>query len=118
MVDDERLLEILSIAQRTSMRGEGVSIRQALTDCDYGVLRPHFNANDFLRVIGSHPELIDQWVRYSQDKRTAGGWYIDASGSKLGSLAERAEIQFGSMADAVSNYAIRELDFWASIGAT
>jgi len=118
MIEDERLLQILLIAHRTSMRGEGVSLRQALADAEYRTLRPDLAVNDIRRVLDSHSELIDQWVRYSEDKRTDGGWYLKASDSSIGSLAERAEIRFGSVADAVANYAIRELDFWSGIGAT
>jgi hypothetical protein len=118
MIDDERLLQILSVAHRTSMRGEGVSLSQALADTEYRAMRSHFDANDLRAVIDSHPELIHQWERYSEDKRTDGGWYLKASDSAIGSLTEPAEIRFGSVADAVANYAIRELDFWAGIGAT
>jgi len=118
MVDNERLLQILSIAHRTSMHGEGVSLHQALADAEYGALRPHFDVNDIRRVIDSHAELIDQWVRYSEDKRSSGGWYINAAAATIGSLAQREEIPFTSVADAVSNFAIRELDFWSSVDAT
>ena len=118
MIDDELLFQILSIAHRTSMRGEGVSLRQALADAEYRPLRSDFDVNDIRPVLDSHYELIDQWVRYSEDKRTDGGWYLKASDSSIGSLAEPAELRFGSVADTVANYAMRELDFWSGVSAT
>ena|SRR5436190_8322877 len=118
MIDDERLLRILSIAHRTSMRGEGVSLSQALADTGYRAMRLQFDVDDLRRVVESNPELLDQWSRYSDDKRTDGGWYLKTSDSVIGSLAEKAEIRFGSVAEAVANYAIRELDFWFHSGAT
>jgi len=100
------------------MRGEGVSLSQALADTDYRAMRLHFDVHDLRRLVDSNPELLDQWARYSEDKRTAGGWYLKASDSVIGSLAETAQIRFGSVAEAVANYVIRELDFWSNIGAT
>jgi len=88
MIDDERLLQILSVAHRTSMRGEGVSLSQALADTEYRAMRLHFDANNLRDVIDEHPELIDQWERYSEDKRTDGGWYLKASDSAIGSLTD------------------------------
>jgi len=98
-----------AIAAHTAARGD---------DAEYRTLRSDFDVNDIRRVLDSHYELIDQWVRYSQDKRTDGGWYLKASDSSIGSLAEPAELRFGSVADTVANYAIRELDFWSGVSAT
>lgn len=32
---------------------------------------------DLVELLPQHPELIDDWVAYSQDKCTSGGWYLD-----------------------------------------
>lgn len=116
MIDDKQLLQILAIAHRTSRQGGGVSLHQALQDADYLALRQHFDVTDLRRVVSGHSELIDQWIRYSEDKRTTGGWYL--SDLRIGSFAETTEIRFASVVDAVANYAIRELDFWCKVGAT
>jgi|SRR6478736_3495977 len=96
-VDAGSLLKILGIGHDTSMRGEGISLHEAIRRSAYLKFRPHFSAVDLVPLVRQHPELIAQWRMYSEDKRTAGGFALE-----------------GETAESVADYIVRELDFWAA----
>ena len=41
-----------------------------------GSIAPH----DLRLFLEQHPDLIDEWVRWSEGKRTSEGWYLSPSG--------------------------------------
>ena len=107
-----KLLFILNIGQDVSMRGEGISLRQALSRINYHELRTQFTPKDLLPLLRMQPQIIDQWLMYSADKRTSSGWYIKESG-EVGQVDNpKSSLYFASMEIAVAEYVVRELDFW------
>ena len=115
MRTEEKILAILRVGHVVSKRGEGLSLRNALFHADYVEARKHFDAQDLLSVILKRRELIEQWLRYSEDKRTSCGWYLMDTG-EVGRAAEPNEpLHFGSIEEAVAEYVIRELDDWAAV---
>jgi hypothetical protein len=113
---DEQLRRILAIGHDTSGRGDGISLREALNRARYRECRTGLQEADLLRVIEAEPELVDQWLAYSEDKRTEGGWYVLRSGEVGKVTKPSSRIQFGTIEQAVAAYVIRELDFWAGVG--
>ena len=108
------LLKILEIGHETSLRGRGVSLQDALRNANYKALRPNFASRDLLPLIAAKPDIIEQWVLYSADKRTAGGWYLLEDG-QIGQVeSETTPVHFASLEEAVAEYVVRELDFWSS----
>jgi hypothetical protein len=74
-VDNPRLMAILGIGHDTSIRGEGLSLRDALARTEYSALRAEFGPADLVPLLRANPEFISQWLMYCEDKRTAGsGW--------------------------------------------
>ncbi len=75
-----------------------------------------------LELLHSHlnaePSLIEDWERWSQDKRTSGGWYLTRSvgGLTVGSLDGRFEPTrfYASAMEACAEFIVRELK---SVGA-
>jgi hypothetical protein len=117
MTDRNALLQgILGISHATSMRGAGISMREALKVAGYAEHRPSLTAAELRPLVADHPELIDQWLSYSKDKRTDGGWYIRRDGKIGRVLKPRNERQYATIQDAVAEYVVLELDFWAHIG--
>ncbi len=111
----EKLIAILRIGHDTSMRGEGVSLKQALSRVDYLEIRKLFDPNDLVPLIKENREFIDQWIMYSEDKRTSGGWYITEAW-EVGQVDDPNGItHFASGEEAVAEYVVKELDFWASV---
>jgi len=112
---NENLLAILRIGHETSMRGAGLSLRDALSLTTYRELRPQFGESDLLEHLKNHPALIEEWLLYSEAKRTSGGWYLRHDGT-IGQVSRRGEeIRFPSLHEAVAAYVVRELDFWANL---
>ena len=72
----EDLLAILRIGHETSMRGAGLSLRDALSRTRYRELRPLFGESYLLAHLRDHPAPIEEWLLYSEDKRTDGEWYL------------------------------------------
>jgi hypothetical protein len=97
-VGRDELMRILRIGHDASMRGEGISLHEAIRRSEYSELRPKFGATDLMPLIRDHPELIAQWIMYSEDKRTDGGFALT-----------------GDSAEEVADFVIRELDFWATM---
>jgi hypothetical protein len=111
-----QLLPILGIGHSTSMRGAGISLRDALQVTHYAEHRLSFTTADLVPLIESDPSLVEQWMSYSEDKRTLGGWYILRNGA-IGRVSEHiAERQFETIERAVAEYVILELDFWSNLG--
>ena len=111
----ESILAILRIGHDTSMRGAGLSLRRALSRADYVEARKHLDAQHLVPVIQAHEEFIEQWLMYSEDKRTTGGWYVRETG-EVGRIDDPSSTQrFGSIENAVAEYVVRELDYWAAV---
>ena len=106
------LLAILSIGYATSGRGEGISLREALSRAEYSVRRGSLKPSDLLPFLKLDPMLVRQWLAYSEDKRTSGGWYVLDTG-EIGTVAPpRQKVRFDSVDEAVAEFVVRELDFW------
>ena len=96
------------------MRGEGISLREALSRSKYRDVRPKISVDDVLTAIKNKPDLVSQWVMYSEDKRTDGGWYILSEKCEIGRLGKnRITATFNCLEEAVAFYVLHELDFWA-----
>lgn len=111
-INKENLLQILSIGHDTSIRGEGLFLRQSMSRTYYRKMRKQFSQEDLIPLIQENEEYITQWIMYSLDKRTSSGWYINEDGDvyKSNSYLEH----YDSIEEAVAVYVIRELDYWAN----
>jgi hypothetical protein len=109
----EHLLAILQIGHDMSTRGSGQSLSEALRETRYADLRANFGPGDLRPLIISRPELAESWCAHSADKRTSGGWYLLRSG-EIGRVSDpESSVYFDSPEEAIAEYVVRELDFWA-----
>ena len=114
---DAQLINVLKLGHETSMRGEGISLREALKRTDYREFRKTFGPNDLVAIVKTHPEISNEWIAYSQGKRTSGGWYL-LDKSEIGQIGNpESRKHFDSVEEAVSEYVVRELDFWANLNS-
>ena len=97
------------------MKGEGISLRDALARTRYKELRQNFGPKELVPLIDTHPALVGEWVAYSEDKRTSGGWYLLDNGEVGRSDHPELREQFDSTPEAVAEYVVRELDFWVGL---
>ena len=114
---DPQLIDILRIGHDTSGRGAGLSLRDALSRIRYGERRAGFDEATLLRLVRAHPAFVEDWLAYSEDKRTSAGWYV-LKNAQIGRVnVPESQIQFASIEEAIASYVIRELDFWANVSA-
>lgn len=113
---ESELLGILSVAQDASIRGEGLSLREALKRCHYRELRSRCAAEDLVPLLEQRPEVIEQWMMWCDDKRTSGGWFITDE-EEIGRVSSDERIRHRSLPEAMADYVVRELDFWANVRA-
>ena len=109
----EALRAILDVAHATSLRGEGISLKNAIARSGYCDVRPTIGPGDLLDVLLHEPDLVHQWILYSEDKRTSGGWYVLRT-AEVGRLEPKVLEHFDSLSRAVAEFILRELDFWAA----
>jgi hypothetical protein len=108
------LEQILRIGFVTSIRGDGISLRDAIAATYYKDMRTSFSPIDLIPFIQSNPAYVRDWLMYSEDKRTSGGWYL-LEHSVVGQVTSEVRLQYPSIEVAVAEYVVRELDFWAGI---
>jgi hypothetical protein len=114
--DNTQFLAILAIGHDTSMRGEGISLKDALARTDYTNVRAGVTSADLVPLIRSNRGFVMQWVMYSQDKRTSGGWFLDEEACSVGRVSVPDNtIRFDSIEEAVADYVLRELDYWSRL---
>ncbi len=112
----ESLLLILRIGHDVSFRGEGISLRDAMRRANYADIRPSIWIDELVAIIHNNPNLIREWTLYCEDKRTSGGWVLCAEANQIWLNSNPSTVQsFDSLEEAVANYALAELDFWAGI---
>jgi len=120
---EERLLQILAIAHDHSRAGSGLALRDLIANSGFSQLRRKINATQIEKVLAKRPDLALDWVHFSQDKRTSGGWALVREGSEwtiYGSTSTHThgeKLVFPSLASACAEYVLRELDFWAALSA-
>ncbi len=115
----EQIRRILAIAHdhSTLRGGRGLSLRHLIDESDYRSLRPRVQASQFAAILQAEPNLVDDWIAYSEDKRTSLGWGFGPSreGGWLVDGPEGAREKFASQFAACAAYVLHELDFWAAI---
>jgi hypothetical protein len=111
MISNADLVKILAIGHDTSMRGEGISLHEAISRSNYVNLRNKFDYKNLIQIIEINRDLITEWELYSMDKRTEGGFYL--KDDEIGSVDVGCIERISNKPELVAKYVIRELDFWA-----
>jgi hypothetical protein len=107
----DRLDRICRIPQALERR----SLRDLVAETGYKDLRASLTRGDVADHLARHPALVLDWLHYSQDKRTSGGWYLLHPPSewvvgRLGGPEHDRELRFRSGPEACAEFILRELD--------
>ena len=110
-ISSDRLDPICRIPEALSRR----SLRDLVAETGYRDVRPQLSRQNVADHLARHPGLVLEWLRYSEDKRTSGGWYLlhPSTGWIVGRLAgpeQERELRFGSGPEACAEFILRELD--------
>ena len=104
VLNNKTLQEILNVANAVSSRGKGISMHQALSQLEYKKIRAEVSSEKLVPMIEKSPSIIEDWILFSEDKRTEGGYALEREKIEQHSVKEQAEITV--------NYILKELDFW------
>src|ERR1019366_2745305 len=104
VIDKSQLAAILRIGHDSSMRGEGISLQDAIARSGYVEIRNKFGPLDLVPLLREKPELMMQWVMFSEDKRTGGYWISEATNEVGLTLSQQPAIKYGSVEEAVSRF--------------
>ena len=96
---DFRLIAILRIARQLSLAEGATSLEAALAHTGYAAYRPSFDAADVRALLAAHPSLLEQWLAYGQLTKPT------------------AQRSYATIDEAVAQFVVRELDFWAGLSA-
>jgi hypothetical protein len=107
----DRLERICRIPAALSRR----SLQALVIETGYRELRPTLSRAEVAAYLAKHPGLVLEWLRYSENKRTSGGWYLlhPSTGWLVGQLAgqgEERELRFETGPEACAEFILRELD--------
>jgi hypothetical protein len=76
MKTSDDILGLILIPRKFHQRGN-VSIYDLLKETDYIEMHDQFSEESIREILAQHPECVDEWQIYSQDKRTSSGWYFE-----------------------------------------
>jgi len=60
----------------------------------------------------AQPELVDDWLRWSEDKRTSSGWYISENDEEVvvGCYPDAKEQRFADRTSACAQFVVHEME--------
>ena len=115
----DQILRVLSIAREHSATrgGRGLSLRALIEGSGYRTLRPRIGALQLASVLRSTSEMVDEWLAYSEDKRTSFGWGFGPTrdGDWMVDGPDGVHERFESRYSGCADFVLRELDFWVAI---
>jgi len=62
---------------------QNVSMFALLEATGYFKLHDHVAEEDIRAALGNCPECVEEWMKYSEDKRTSSGWYFTLNDEDL-----------------------------------
>jgi hypothetical protein len=88
----------------------GKSLHQLIAESGYWEMSGQLSAVSIESFLRQSPELVDDWLRYSEDKRTSGGWYFVDEGDRfvVGQIQGR-QLIFDDRLVACAEFILREV---------
>jgi hypothetical protein len=126
-VPDAAVARICRIA-RDFRAPEAPSLAALIDAAEYRAVRRRLTVPMVALCISADPDLVADWLAFSEDKRTTGGWAFEAQ--RRGPLGRRqwkvwqpfpeGETRplrrYDRAETACAEYVLAELDYWAAIG--
>lgn len=117
----DQILRVLLVARDHSVLrgGRGLSLRQLIEESGYRSLSPGIERSQLAVVLREEPAIVDDWLAYSEDKRTSCGWGLGPSpeGGWVVDGPDGIREKFANLEDACAEFVLRELDYWAAVVA-
>ena len=74
----DTVIDLIYIPRKFEDLGN-VSIYSLLCDSGYFETHSQISERTIREALRAHPETVDEWMRFSEDKRTNAGWYFRPS---------------------------------------
>lgn len=88
------------------------SLRDLVAASGFGTIRDSITSQDLRPFLERHADLIDDWIRWSEDKRTREGWYISpaGNGAHVGYVGESEPARYiAPLAEACAQFILHEV---------
>src|SRR4030095_6744733 len=72
---NETILKLVHLPRRFIDLGN-VSFYALLEETSYFTVHDKVSEADIREALLRHPECVDEWILYSEDKRSSEGWYL------------------------------------------
>jgi hypothetical protein len=98
-----------------NLKTQDKSVFQLLKESSYFEKRQSVEKSEIIEFLDNHPELLDDWELYSEDKRASSGWHFLSEGENwtVGYLnfgkQDKAKI-FSSRIEACAVFIINEIE--------
>lgn len=109
--------EIVRLPHTFYESGNTLSMHDLLKKINYVEVQDEISDIDFQRALIEHPEYIDSWLAWSENKRSDAGWFFEISpygqytvgcfDSKLGRMNER---NYSNSSSACAFFISKEID--------
>jgi hypothetical protein len=89
-----------------------VSVVQLLEESGYRAAPETLSVAAVSAHLHKHPDLIEAWFMYSEDKRTSSGWYISQRSNgvfEIGQYPEGERISASGRVPACAEFIVREV---------
>jgi sulfite reductase beta subunit-like hemoprotein len=93
-----------------------VSIYTLLKETGYFEMYNQINEADILNELTIHPEFIDKWFSWSENKRSSSGWYLKQNENSKYAVGyfpanrDIAQIEYSDIKEACAAFIIREIE--------
>ena len=86
------------------------SIDTLINESQFQLFYKEIRIEDIIKYLQIHPDLIEDWKQYSDDKRTSGGYYYRSM--HIGSVENKTfDKTFTSDTEACAEYILKEVSF-------
>ncbi len=115
MRKDDILVDLVHLPRR--FNASKMSMYELLRQTHYFELYDEVSEAGIRETLARHPECVDEWISYSEDKRTSSGWYIkqeNGTSYKVGCLSPKGdkniETSYVDRTDACAAFIKHELE--------
>jgi hypothetical protein len=71
----DTVIDLIYIPRKFEDLGN-VSMYSLLSDSGYFEAHSQISESIIREALRAHPDMVDEWMRFSEDKRTNAGWYF------------------------------------------
>ena len=114
-MDNTILNKIISLSTEFYNK-RNVSIYTLLKETGYFEMYKNINETDVLNELAIHPEFINMWFSWSENKRSSSGWYIKQNDNSTYTVGyfptnkDMPQLEFFDIKEACAAFIIKEIE--------